>query len=215
MTPQIFGRKTSSNVQVVMWGAAELGLAVERLDFGGVFGGTDTPAFRRMNPMGRVPVLKDADVTMFESQAILRYLAAKAVPTPLWPNAAIARAPVDQWMEWSKGTLFPAFNYKVFWQLVRTSATERDHTAVAAGIAEVKHLMQIASDQIARQGWLAGPQMSLADITFGTGLYRYFTLDIDRADLPDLASYYDRLTARAAYAEHVMVPYDALRHPDA
>ena len=72
----IYGRATSSNVQAVMWGAAELGLAPERLDYGHVFGGTDTPEFRAMSPHGLVPVLKDGDLVVWESCAILRYLAA-------------------------------------------------------------------------------------------------------------------------------------------
>lgn len=215
MVTKIYGRKTSINVQAVMWAAAELGIAVDRLDYGGAFGGTDTPEFLAMNPMGRVPVLQDTEVTMFESQAILRYLAGTAGPTSLWPASPATRAPVDQWMEWAKGTVTAAFNYKVFWQLVRTSRAERDAELVATGIEEVKVLMGIAERQIADNGWLARHEITLADISFGTGLFRYFTLDFDRADLPALAEYYARLTERPAYAEHVMVSYAPLRHPDA
>ena len=212
---KIHGRATSSNVQPVMWLVAELGLDHQRIDVGGAFGGNDTPEYLAMNPMGRVPVLEDDAVTLFESQAILRYLAARHGATALWPEDPIARAPVDQWMEWTKVNLAPVMTYKVFWQLVRTRASDRDAQAVAEGVAELKALMTIAEAQLKRHGWLAGPEMSLADIAFGTQLYRYFELAFDRADLPNLRAYYARLCARPAYAEHVIVSFEPLRVPGA
>ena len=95
-------------------------------------------------------------------------------------------------------------------RLVQTLA-DRDARALAEGVAELKALMTIAEAQLARHGWLAGPEMSLADIAFGTQLYRYFELAFDRADLPNLSSYYARLRARPAYAAHAMVSFEALR----
>ncbi|WP_136440939.1 glutathione S-transferase family protein [Pacificoceanicola onchidii] len=212
---RIHGRATSSNVQAVMWLVGELGLPNERLDVGGAFGGNQTAEFLAMNPMGRVPVIEDEDVTLFESQAILRYLAARHGSEVLWPSDPVVRAPVDQWMEWAKVNLYPSLTYKVFWQLVRTSAAERDHDLLAEGAAELDQLMTIADAQIARHGWLAGAEMTLADIAFGTHLFRYFTVPFDRADLPALRAYYDRLCARPAYAEHAMVSFEALRVPGA
>ena len=81
----IHGRATSLNVQAVMCTIAELGLAHERRDVGLNFGGTDTPEYLAMNPNGLVPVLRDEHVTLFESAAIVRYLAARHGPT--WPEA--------------------------------------------------------------------------------------------------------------------------------
>lgn len=211
----VFGRATSSNVQAVMWLIGELGLTHKRLDIGGSFGGNDSASFLAMNPMGRVPVVQDDQVTMFESQAILRYLAARHEAHGLWPADPAARAGIDQWMEWSKVNVAPSFIYKIFWQLIRTSAADRDEQRLAEGVAEVTALMSIAETQIATHGWMAGPEMSLADISFGTQLFRYFTVPFDRADLPHLHDYYQRLTTRPAYAEHVMVSYESLRVPGA
>ena len=208
---EVLGRVTSSNVQTVMWLSAELGLNATRHDYGGSFGGTDTPEYRAMNPMGRVPVLRDGDVTMFESQAILRYLAAKHDATEMWPTEPVTRAPVDQWMEWAKQNPFPVITYKVFWQMVRTSAADRNHDLVAEGTKELATLMPMAEAQIAKHGWLAADRMTLADISFGTHLYRYYTVPFDRPDLPALAAYYEKLCTRPAYAEHVMVSYEPLR----
>lgn len=211
----IHGRTTSSNVQAVMWLVGELGLDHERLDVGGAFGGNREPDFLAKNPMGRVPVIEDGEVTLFESQAIMRYLAARHGAEDLWPADAGARAPVDQWMEWAKVNVAPTVIYKVFWQLVRTSAADRDHARVAEGVAELKDLMRVADSRIAQHGWLAGPRMTLADISFGTQLFRYFSLPFERAALPGLDDYYARLCARPAYAEHVMVSFETLRVPGA
>lgn len=207
----LHGRATSSNVQPVAWLLAELGIAFQRLDVGGAFGGTDTPDYRAKNPNGLVPTIEDGDLTLFESQAILRYLAARYGEGPLWPADPVARAPVDQWLEWAKTSIAPNVVYKVFWQLVRTSAADRDHATLASGIAAARTLMAIADAQLARHDWLAGDVMTLADISFGTQLYRYYTLPFERADCPALAAYYDRLTQRPAYVEHVMVSYEPLR----
>ena len=209
----IHGRATSSNVQFVMWGVAEMGLEHERLDVGGSFGGNDTPEFLAMNPMGRVPVIEDGDITLFESQAILRYLAARHGAEALWPADAVARAPVDQWMEWSKTSVAPTVIYKVFWQMIRVTKAERNQPLVDEGVAELRQLMAIADARLGRHEWLVGDTMTLADISFGTNLYRYFTVDFERADLPNLQAYYDRLCARPAYAENVMVSFESLRVP--
>lgn len=212
---RVYGRETSSNVQPVMWLCAELGLDVERLDIGGAFGGTDTPEYRAMNPMGRIPVLRDGDLTLFESQAILRYLAAQYGRDALWAGTARARAPQDQWMEWAKQNVAPELVYKIFWQLVRTPAAERDHGRVREGIEAMNALMPIADRQIERYGWLAGDMISLADFTFGAQLYRYYALDFERPETPHLDAYYARLGARPPYRTHAMIPFESLRVPGA
>ena len=210
----VHGRNTSSNVQPVIWLLTELNLPHDRLDVGGAFGGTDTPEYRAMNPMGLIPTLQDDDVTMFESQAILRYLGARHGEL-LWPAEPMARSSADQWMEWTKTTVAPEVVYKIFWQLVRTPAAVRDTAALELSVIKVAEIMAIAEAQLAKHDWLAGPEMTLADICFGAQLFRYFTLPFERTELPKLAAYYQRLNKRPAYAEHVMVSYEPLRAPGA
>ena len=212
---RVHGRKTSSNVQPIMWLCAELGLEVERLDVGGAFGGNDTPEYLAMNPMGRVPVLQDGDLTMFESQAILRYLAAQYGCDAVWHPSARVRAVHDMWMEWAKLNVAMEFNYKVFWQLVRTPASGRDHALVRSGVEAVHRLMPMADARIARHGWLADEAISLADFTFGVQLYRYYTVDFERPATPHLDDYYARLQEREAYRTHAMISYESLRVPGA
>ena len=212
---RVHGRETSSNVQPVMWLCAELGLDVERFDVGGAFGGTDTPEFLAMNPMGKIPVLQDGDLTMCESQAILRYLASEYGRDALWHPSTRERAVQDQWMEWAKLSVAAEFNYKVFWQLVRTPAATRDHALVQSGIEAVNVLMPMADARIAEHGWLGGETISLADFTFGVQLYRYYTVDFERPVTPNLDAYYARLQERKPYRTHAMIGYESLRVPGA
>ncbi|MCB2110972.1 MAG: glutathione S-transferase N-terminal domain-containing protein [Defluviimonas sp.] len=208
----IWGRTDSSNVQALLWCVGELGLPCRRIDAGHRFGMVDTAEFRAMNPNGTVPVLQDGDGPfLWETGAILRYLANRYAAAPFWPGEPIARAEVDRWAEWSKINIALGFTAPVFWHVVRTPAHRRDPAAVTAAVTALSGKLAIAEARLARHDHLAGPDFTLADIQFGHLLFRYYDIDIDRPDLPALAAYYDRLTLRPAYREHVMVSYDALR----
>ncbi len=208
----IWGRKTSSNVQATLWCVGELGLPYTRHDAGHRYGVTDTAAFRAMNPNGLVPVIQDGDAEpLWETGAILRYLAGRYGADPFWPSEPLARAGVDKWAEWVKVTLAPRFTMPIFWPLVRTAARDRDDDAVARAVDAFVKTLAIAEAQLSRHAYLAGTAFTLADVQFGHILYRYYDLPIARADQPALRAYYDGLTKRPAYREHVMVPYDELR----
>jgi glutathione S-transferase len=209
---KILGRKTSSNVQAVMWTIAELDLPFQRIDVGGKFGGVDTPQYLAMNPNGLVPVLIDGDdEPLFESAAIVRYLASRYGAEPFWPADLRARAQIDKWAEWGKVTFTPAFSFQVFMAIVRTPPDKQNPAAIRKGVEGVARLLAMAERQLERHSFLAGGDLTVADITFGYLLYRYFTVEIDRPDFPAVQAYYDRLTQRPAYREHVMVPYEELR----
>ena len=207
----VWGRATSSNVQTVMWALAELGLAHERIDWGGAFGGNDDPEFRAMNPNGLVPVLKDGDVVLWESPAIVRYLGARYGDERFWPQDPGVRARLDMWAEWVKTSVAPQLVYKVFWQLVRTTAAARSMAAVASGAEALRELMPRLDARLKEGAYLGGDDVCFADIVAGHVLYRYMTLEFEKAATPHLDAYYARLAARPAYAEHVMVSYDSLR----
>ena len=207
----VWGRATSSNVQAVMWACAEVGLDVERIDLGGSFGGNDDPEFRAMNPNGLIPVLKDGDTVLFESAAIVRYVAARYGSPTFWPSDPAQRAELDVWAEWTKTTLCPAIIYNIFWTLIRTPAAERDWDNFKVQVTKTGELMTVADSRIGNNAFLAGDDISFADIMFGHVLYRYYTLDFDRLPLKNLQDYYDRLTQRPSYQENVMVDYSALK----
>ena len=206
----VWGRITSSNVQAVVWTLAELGLPYERHDAGGSFGGLDSEAYAEMNPNRLIPVLRDGELTLWESAAILRYLAAAYGDEGFWPEPRM-RAPLDMWAEWVKTTWTPVMQAGIFWSLIRTRAAERDAARMADLVGRAKSLAGMLDRRIGAGPWMAGESFSFADIMCGHLLYRYYTLDFERAETPDLDAYYQRLTERPAYAEHVMVSYDGLR----
>ncbi len=207
----LWGRATSSNVQLAMWGASEVGIEVKRVDTGGKFGGTDSPEFRAMNPNGLVPVFKDGDVVLFESAAILRYLGAQYGSKDFWPREPGKRGSLDVWAEWTKTTLCPVLIYQVFWTLVRTPKAERDRVLHAQQVKTLGNLMILVEQQLGDRSYIGGEALSFADVMFGHTLYRYYTLEIDRPDLPRLEAYYERLKARPTYQTHVMVDYSELQ----
>jgi glutathione S-transferase len=208
----IWGRRTSSNVQALMWCVGELGLDYQRHDAGHRFGGTDTPEFLAMNPNGTVPVLRDgAGEPIWETGAILRYLGARHGTDAFWPAHPAARAVVDQWAEWAKINVALAFTAPIFWRVVRTAASARDPAAIAAGIAKLDPFLDIAESTLGKTAFLAGQDFTLADIQLGHVLYRYFDIPIDRKPRPALRAYYEALTTRPAYRAHVMISYEELR----
>lgn len=211
----VYGRATSSNVQIVMWAIAELGLPHERLDYGHLHGGVDDPEYRALNPNGLVPTIRDRtggdDVVLWESAAILRYLAHRYGAPPFAPDDPARRARLDMWAEWIKSSFVPAFNIGVFWPLIRTAAADRDDAALERAVEAVKPLARMLDERIGEGPWLDGGDFTFADIMVGHALYRYFTVPMARAETPLLSAYYDRLQRRPAFAEHVMVSYDSLR----
>ncbi|MEH6718284.1 MAG: glutathione S-transferase family protein [Aurantimonas endophytica] len=208
----VWGRRTSSNVQLVMWCIAELGLQARRHDVGHRYGGNDTPEFLAMNPNGLVPVLKDGDdAPLFESAVITRYLASRYGDAPFWPADLSERAQVDKWGEWARVNIWQNFNGPVFWQIVRVPEADRDERAIAAAVAALKPRFDIAEARIAEHGFLAGSDFTLADLQFGYLLYRYFDLPIARPSHPAIEGYYAALVERPSFREHVMVSYDELR----
>ncbi|HBY6935563.1 TPA: glutathione S-transferase, partial [Klebsiella pneumoniae] len=194
------------------WCVGELGLDYLRFDVGHRYGGTDGEAFYQLNPNRTVPVLQDGDnPPLWETGAILRYLASRYANEAFWPGDLLARTEVDRWAEWSKQNIALGFTAPVFWRVVRTPAAERDPQAIAAAVTTLEQKLAIAEARLAGSRYLVGDTFTLADIQFGHVLYRYFAIDITRRPLPHLAAYYARLTARPAFRQHVMVSYDELK----
>jgi glutathione S-transferase len=208
---KIWGRASSFNCQKVLWLIDELGLPHEHIPAGGQFDRRDEPAFRAMNPHGWVPVLEDAGLAIWESHAILRYLAAKYGAAQLWSDDPGTRSLADRWMDWSQTALQPDFLMGVFWGYYRTPAEQRDWPAINRNIARCADHFRLLDAMLARQRFLLGDALSLADIPIATSLFRYFELDIERPDVPNVRAWYERLQQRPAYRARVMLAFDELR----
>ena len=205
----LWGRASSANVQKALWALGELGLPFEHRLVGGAHGGLDEPQYRAMNPNGLVPTLQDGDLVLWESHAILRYLAATYGAGMLWRQDVRERAIVDQWTDWTATTFQPAW-IAVFWLFVRTPKEQHDRKAIAAAHARTVSALRILDAHLADRDYLAGNSLSYADIAAGVALYRWFTMEIDRPAMPGVENWYRRLEQRPAFRETIMVSYAEL-----
>ncbi len=212
---KIWGRKTSVNVQRVMWAVGELGLAHERVDAGGPFGGLDTAEFGRLNPNRLVPALQDGDFSMWESNASVRYLASAYGRGSLAPADPKAFAIADQWMDWGLTTLNADIIATCFLQLIRTPAADRSVAAVEAAAKRAGEKLAILDSQLAGKPFILGDTLTMADVAVGSFMYRYYNLPIARPTLANVDAWYQRLQARPAYRDHVMVDFAAMKVPGA
>lgn len=199
---QILGKPTSINVRKVLWLCVETDLPYAMEAWGAGFQSTDTAAFRALNPNAMVPVIRDGDFVLWESNAICRYLAAKQGRTDLLPAGPAARARVEQWMDWQATELNNAWRYAVM-GLVRHSPDHQDPALLASGIRGWNRHMQIMEDQLQATGaYMLGEDFTLADIVLGLSTHRWFMAPIERPALPAVQAYYERLNLRPGYRLH-------------
>jgi glutathione S-transferase len=199
---KVWGRKTSSNVQKVMWAIGELGLTYERIDIGGPFGGNKEPAYLRLNPNGLVPTIEDGDLIMWESNTIVRYLSGRYGGERIESSDPGLRAKASQWMDWQLSVVGPALT-PAFWGLIRTPAEKRDPAAIAASQAKTTEAMQIFDAALGESAYAAGEHFSIGDIPLGVMVYRFRQLVPQRPPLPNLERWYGAIDARPAFREHV------------
>lgn len=208
MTNHLWGRPTSANVQKILWAADELGLPFEHHIVGGKYGGNDTADYKAMHPFGRVPVWQEGDLTLFESNAILRHF--DRVHGPLLPTDPAARVEADMWMEFAVQNFVPAIG-ALFGASFRTAPASQNPAAIAAATAETNTTSAILEARLANSEWLGGDSFSMADIATGVWMHRYWTIPFDRADRPNLARWTDTLRSRPAFSRVVETSFEELR----
>ena len=192
----LYGRPNSSNSAKVFWLLDELRQAYDLVPTGIGFGPTDTAEFRAMNPFGKVPVLRDGDLITWESNAILRYLASRYGPTPLWPGDPAGRAGIDRWMDWASISFTPPLTrLRKAGKAGRTE--DRDLPAVLDAIAALER-------RFGETAFLAGDTLTLADIAAAASVHRWHALAEARDSNPNLAAYYARLSENAGCRRHVL-----------
>ncbi|MBA3472516.1 MAG: glutathione S-transferase [Rubrobacter sp.] len=203
---KIWGRKNSVNVQKVLWCCDELGIPYERVDAGGEFGGTREPEYLAMNPTALIPAIRDDGFTLWESNTIVRYLAAKYGAGSLWPEDLAARSLAEKWMDYQLGTVWVAFR-AAFLGLVRTPPEKRDPDQIQASLESTAEALAILDAHLAGEEYVAGADLTVGDVALGTTVYRWLNMEIERPEMPNLEAWHDRLTTRPAYQDNVMVPF--------
>lgn len=206
---RIWGRASAFNLQKAYWALLETGQSHERIDAGGDFGGLDSPDFLARNPNGRIPVIDDDGFVLWESQAIIRYLAEQYAPT-LIPDDVQDRALAAQWMDWAQTILLPAA-LDLFWAGVRMPKEKQSAAFVDRALKRTIAALILLDKELSTHDYLVGNDFSFADIPAGTCLYRFFEMEgIERPRLPHVTAWYERLKARLVYQQAVMVPFDDL-----
>jgi len=199
---EIFGYSASINVRKVLWACDEIGTPYDYTDWGTGSASTKTPEFLALNPNGQVPVIKDGDFVLWESNTICRYLVGKHERADLLPQAPVARARVEQWMDWQATELNPHWRY-AFYALVRKNPAYADPEKIKASADEWNRKMEILDRQIGATGaHVAGPSFTVADIPLGLSVHRWLMTPINRPDLPAISSYHQRLRARPAFGQY-------------
>lgn len=203
---KVWGRNTSSNVQKVMWAIGEVGVACERIDIGGPFGKNREPAYLAINPNGLIPALEEDGFHLWESNAIVRYLAQKYGAGTLDPADLGMRAHAGQWMDWQISVAGPAI-FPVFWGLVRTPPEKRDMNAIEAAKAKSIEAMAILDGQLMKTAFVAGDAFTCGDIPIGVMAHRFLQLMPDRPVMTGIERWYAALSERPAFrAEVAAIP---------
>jgi glutathione S-transferase len=202
----IWGRTNSVNVQKVLWCLAEIGVPYERVDAGLAFRKNDEPWFLALNPNGRIPLLVDGDFALWESNSIVRYLAAKHALGTLCPASLEVRAQAERWMDWQLSVLIGPVT-TVFVNLVRTPAAGPDLRAIERAIPEANRAALLLDGHLARHDFVAGGELSIGDIPVGAVMHRWLALaGVERPPLPHVDAWQKRLAERPGFRSHVMLP---------
>ncbi len=199
---RIYGYAQSINVRKVLWACEEIGLPFERVDWGGRFASTSEPTFRAMNPVGMVPVIDDDGVLVWESNVIVRYLAASRDRTDLLPADAAGRAHVEQWMDWQASDLNNSWRV-VFQAMVRMNPEFQNLEAIEKSATQLAGMVDIIDGALARTGaYIAGPHFTVADIVIGLSLHRWQSIPRDWPRYANVERYLELLTARQGFQRH-------------
>lgn len=197
MALRVLGRVTSINVRKVLWAADELGLVYEREDWGLPLRDPNVPEFTRLNPNAQVPVIIDDGFVLWESNAIIRYLA--AVHGGLLPADLQGRALVDQWLSWQVGDLNPTWGYAVY-ALMRKHPAYTDQARIADSIQRWGDKMAVLERHMRESEFVVDNAFSIADIAIGLSLHRWFLTPMEHRPFPALEAYYERMKQRPAAA---------------
>jgi glutathione S-transferase len=206
----LYGRISSINVQKAAWALAELGLEFDWIDKDGTVGSIDSSEYREINPAAQIPTVNDNGIILRQSNAIVRYLAHTYSEGDLCPLDPQAYAEAERWMEWQATDLWNFFR-PVFWGLIRLKPEDRDMVEIEKNINVCHQEMTLLNNFLRDRSYIAGEDFSMGDIPAGCAAFRYYALPADQMKRPDLShveTWYNRLCARPAFQEYIMLPLE-------
>lgn len=194
----IWGHHGSPNVRKVIWACEELGAPYVLKDIGGPFGGTDTPDYLARNPNGRVPTIEDDGFALWESHAILRYLAEKDPDKRLTSEDFRTRAAIDQWMDWQCAHLAPAIRSLVV-LVIKPRRTKPTAEEIEAARQEIIPLLRLVDRELEKRDHMAGNAFTIADIPMAISFNIWKIMEPEWAGFPALEAWYSRINRRDAF----------------
>lgn len=202
---KIYGRANSINVRKVLWLCEEIGLPFEQSDWGRGYRSTSDTEFQSLSHFGLVPVIDDDSFVLRESNAIVRYLAARyasqAGAADLFPEDIKVRATIDAWMDWSATNLFAGLRAVYLGLYVKTPEFVGKPEVVEWAQGAWSRQMQLLEHEFETTGapYVTGDRFTLADIPIGLVVNRWYGIDFEKPALPAVARYYERLSERPGY----------------
>lgn len=207
---RLWGRKSSINVQKVLWCLAELGLEegkdFERIDAGLHFGKNRTPEFLKLNPNGLVPTLEDGNLVLWESNTILRYLIRQHDRTNRFPKDIANQYQSEKWMDWQVGTMWPTLR-PAFLGLTRTPENEQNYDSIQKSYQDTNQLLNLLDQQLEGQEYCSGNTFNIGDITLALCVSRWILLHQTfpkktgaRPPLPNIDAWMKRIETDTQYS---------------
>ena len=192
---RLLGRQTSGNVQKVIFFLEEIGKPYTREDYGRQFNNTTTPEYKAMNPNSKVPTLVDGSIVIWESNTILRYLAASYAKNLTGATPAECTE-VERWMDW----LLASINAP-YLALFRDAKKKPEERGADWGeqCKTMIELLGILDGHLAKREWIALDRLTIADIALSPVIKRCLDFPTGRPALPSLETWQARIDARPAF----------------
>jgi glutathione S-transferase len=199
---RLYVHRLSPNGLKAIITAEHCGSPVELVDIDLGGGEQQGAAYRAINPNGRVPTLVDGSFVLWESNAIMQYLAEKAGERSIWPDDLRARADIARWQFWDVAHLGPAARPFQWEYLIKAmlGLGDPDEAAIAAAEAPFRACIDIVETTLGRQPYLAGERLTLADISIAATLIYAEAASMPLADYPALQSWRQKVAALPAWS---------------
>lgn len=192
---KLYYHPLSGNSRRVLLVAAHLGVELERVVVDLPGGEQGRAPHLRRNPNGRVPVLEDGDLVLWESRAIMIYLAEKTENQTLLPSDLRSRADVNRWLFWCAAHMAPANSIVVFENFVkaRKGLGAADPAEILRGAAQVKQYGAILNAHLAGKTWVSQGQLTLADFSLAASFALAGPARLPIGDFPHLTAWLGRV----------------------
>lgn len=194
---KLWGRTSSINVRKVLWTLQAIDMPFERVDAGLSFGVVKTPEYLAKNPNAMIPLLEDADFSLWESNVIVRYLCAKYARGTLYPESLELRFDAERWMDWQQTALNNA-SRDAFYQWIRVKPELRNHALIAKSVAETEPLLQMIDNQLSGRAYLMGEHLTMADIPIACEVHRWWGLPQPRPAWANIERWFAQMLAHPA-----------------